>query len=130
MIASAQAGYKVDLALIIHIILYIMLYMLNKCLVIKIYISGAVMPVGAVSREPSPVHPVQIKQSLSSGSLYTTTYCTTYDLRLNSEGDLSTQQSAFSVFCPESNLSISVQKLLDPGLTKHLQKVTDVNYDD
>ena len=47
-----------------------MLYMPNKCLVIKIYISGGVMPVSAVSRVAPPVHPTlgrrEIKQSLSS----------------------------------------------------------------
>ena len=49
-----------------------MLYVPNKCLVIKIYISAGAMPVSAVSRVASPVHPTlgrrerrEIKQSLS-----------------------------------------------------------------
>ena len=65
-----------------------MLYILNKCLVIKIYISATELPVSAVSRVPSlSSQHLEREGEIREAISIITVRDTTYDLRLNSEGD-------------------------------------------
>ena len=68
-----------------------MLYILNKCLVIKIYISATELPVSAVSRVPSLSSQHLEGERRDKGGREAisliTVRDTAYDLRLNPEGD-------------------------------------------